>query len=29
MIAAVLLLIVPNLPWMKARKWKRMEGDIE
>ena len=25
MVTAILLLILPNLPWFKARKWKGLE----
>jgi putative tricarboxylic transport membrane protein len=29
MIAAILLLILPNLPWWKRRKWKGLDGELE
>jgi len=29
MVAAILLLIIPNLPWIKARKWEGVDGEFE
>jgi putative tricarboxylic transport membrane protein len=29
MIAAILLLILPNLPWLKLRRWKGADGEFE
>jgi hypothetical protein len=29
MLAAILLLILPNLPWLKLRRWKRLDGEFE
>jgi len=29
MVAAILLLIIPNLPWIKARKWESVDGELE
>jgi putative tricarboxylic transport membrane protein len=29
MVAAILLLIIPNLPWIKARKWEHADGELE
>jgi putative tricarboxylic transport membrane protein len=26
MVAAILLLILPNLPWLRLRKWKELES---
>ena len=29
MVAAIFLLIIPNLPWIKARKWESVDGELE
>jgi putative tricarboxylic transport membrane protein len=29
MIAAILLLLLPNLPWLKLRRWKAADGDFK
>ena len=29
MIAAILLLILPNLPWLRLRKWKDVDAELE
>jgi putative tricarboxylic transport membrane protein len=29
MVAAILLLILPNLPWLRLRRWKAVDGELE